>query len=160
LFLVWIFLWDDEIDHGEGKNGISIDGDLAQRYCQESLDYISWCLGLSGEEEKEPRCRISTMPLFKDMSRCLREGMDLPERQNFFWELDGYVQQCLIEQTGQQFGYIPTPDEYTRMRLGTSGITPGLAFAVYTSGVKLPQEIMESLEMRSLWKEATSLCMM
>lgn len=74
--------------------------------------------------------------------------------------MNHYVQQVLVEQTGQQIGYIPTTEEYTRMRLGTSGITPGLAFCEYTSEVRLPREIMESPEMRILWKEATSLCMM
>jgi alpha-muurolene/germacrene-A/gamma-muurolene synthase len=74
--------------------------------------------------------------------------------------LNHYIQQVLVEQTGQQIGYVPTKEEYTRMRLGTSGITPGLAFCEYTSEVKLPREIMESTEMRVMWKEATSLCMM
>jgi hypothetical protein len=77
LFLVWIFIWDDEIDHGEGTNGISIDSDLARRYCDETLDYISWGLGLSGDDQKEPKCSIPNMPLFRDLSLFLREGMDL-----------------------------------------------------------------------------------
>lgn len=77
LFLVWIFIWDDEIDHGEGENGISIDGDLARRYCTESLEYMSWCLGLSGNDQMEPVCKIPNMPLFKDLACFLREGMDV-----------------------------------------------------------------------------------
>lgn len=55
-------------------------------------------------------------------------NLNIVQRQSLFNELNDYVQQVLVEQTGQQFGYIPTPNEYTRMRLGTSGITPGLAF--------------------------------
>ena len=66
----------------------------------------------------------------------------------------------LVENTAQQVGTIPTVEQYTFMRLGTSGITPGLAFCEFTSDVRLPDEIMESREMRDMWREATSLCMM
>lgn len=50
------------------------------------------------------------------------------QRESLYQEIKDFVDQVRIEQTGQQYGHIPTPDEYTRMRLGTSGITPGLAF--------------------------------
>lgn len=50
------------------------------------------------------------------------------QRCSLFKEIKDFVDQVRIEQTGQQYGHIPTPDEYTQMRLGTSGIAPGLAF--------------------------------
>jgi hypothetical protein len=79
LFLLWIFVWDDEIDHGEGQNDISTCSEMANAYCQESLDYIRWTLGLCGNDAKEPMCNIQTMPIFRDVARAMVEKMDLGE---------------------------------------------------------------------------------
>jgi hypothetical protein len=49
------------------------------------------------------------------------------QTQRLYSEIEHYVKCCLIEHLQQEDDSIPSQEEYTTMRFGTSGITPGIA---------------------------------
>lgn len=73
-FLVWVFVWDDDIDLGDTK--IATDKCEASNYCQESLAYARWALGLDAAGHTLPECSFPSMMLFRDFGHGLCEVMD------------------------------------------------------------------------------------
>lgn len=51
----------------------------------------------------------------------------IARKQRLCNEIEHYVNCCLVEHIQQEDDSIPTPEEFTIMRFGTSGITPGIA---------------------------------
>ncbi|EGR47124.1 uncharacterized protein TRIREDRAFT_122825 [Trichoderma reesei QM6a] len=181
-FLVWIFTWDDIIDHGEDTSGIISNGDRARVFCQQSLEYISQKLELGGSCEEIASQIAPSMSMFDETAgplmsvnwsqswSCLINEQTLPnnilttiltgQTQRLYSEIEHYVKCCLIEHLQQEDDSIPSQEEYTTMRFGTSGITPGIAICEFTRDISLPDEIVESAPMKVIWREITRLCMM
>ncbi|KAL7805679.1 isoprenoid synthase domain-containing protein [Trichoderma aethiopicum] len=158
-FLVWIFTWDDIIDHGEDDSGIISNGDRARVFCQQSLEYISQKLGLDDGSYGEVAGQIApSMSMFDETAGPLMSA-NWSQRQmrRLYSEIEHYVECCLVEHLQQEDDSIPTQEEFTNMRFGTSGITPGIAIC---ENISLPDEIVESAPMKVIWREITRLCMM
>ncbi|TFB01573.1 Alpha-muurolene synthase [Trichoderma ghanense] len=181
--LVWIFTWDDIIDHGEDTSGIISNGDRARVFCQQSLEYISQKLELNGSYGEIAGQIAPSMSMFDETAGRLMSAnwsqsgcsphlqADVAEHflmkkvltgqtQRLYNEIEHYVKCCLIEHLQQEDDSIPTQEEFTNMRFGTSGISPGIAICEFTRNVSLPDEIVESAPMKVIWREITRLCMM
>ncbi|KAJ5726085.1 terpene synthase family metal binding domain-containing protein [Penicillium malachiteum] len=97
IFMLWIFLWDDEID--EGSSEVAQNKVHAEAYVQESMEYARLNLGLTyingsnGESEHNgdmvessidlsASCSVTTMTYFRDACPALRgyldEGLIIP----------------------------------------------------------------------------------
>ncbi|ETR99651.1 terpenoid synthase [Trichoderma reesei RUT C-30] len=160
-FLVWIFTWDDIIDHGEDTSGIISNGDRARVFCQQSLEYISQKLELGGSCEEIASQIAPSMSMFDETAGPLMSvNWSQRQTQRLYSEIEHYVKCCLIEHLQQEDDSIPSQEEYTTMRFGTSGITPGIAICEFTRDISLPDEIVESAPMKVIWREITRLCMM
>ncbi|KAM4067103.1 terpene synthase family, metal binding domain-containing protein [Hirsutella rhossiliensis] len=166
-FMVWIFVWDDGIDEGDSE--VATHEQCARIYCNQSTAYARWALGLARNTNKqhgilcqseEPQCSVPTMSLFHRMCSGLYLKIDKVQRQRMFQETESYMASTMIEQSNRQSQQVPTPEQYFDMRLVTSGIYPALALFDYIAGVRLPESIMESNSMKSLWRETTILCML
>jgi hypothetical protein len=81
--MLWIFLWDDEID--DGGTLIAHSESAANSYCQGSLEFAHLALGLNTTDGsafqevdfQNMQCPISTMLYFRDACQVLRTAMDL-----------------------------------------------------------------------------------
>jgi hypothetical protein len=148
--MLWIFLWDDEID--DGGSLISRSECHAKAYCQNSLEYARLVLGLNTTDGSELMdhdfqnlpCPISTMVYFRDVCQVLRKAMDLgvlalnivnrhkadlrqEKRKRLFQEMDDYMIWTTKEQVARDSGQVLTPDQYIELRNWTSGIYPVIA---------------------------------
>lgn len=81
--MLGLFLWDNEID--DGGTLISQSGWHAKAYCQNSLEYARWVLGLNTTDGGEfmdtdfqsVPCPIPTMLYFRDVCQVLRKAINL-----------------------------------------------------------------------------------
>ncbi|KAI5863450.1 isoprenoid synthase domain-containing protein [Durotheca rogersii] len=160
-FLAWIFLWDDEIDMGEGATQTSRDQQRARDYCHDSLRRVRQAMdpGCCTEARVE-KDRRGLMSVFDDLSRQLHADMSSDQRARFSREIEEYISETAVEQTNQQQGCVASFEDYMNMRLRTSGIGSGLALCEFTAGVDLPSWAMDSQEMVTMWREITSICML
>ncbi|KAM6483765.1 isoprenoid synthase domain-containing protein [Trichoderma sp. SZMC 28011] len=157
-FFVWVFTWDDIIDNGEDDTGIISNADLARIFCEQSLDHIKLQLELDDSHQKTASTQpLPSMTMFDHVAKPLTAVWNHTRKQRLYNEIEHYVNCCLVEHIQQEDDSIPTQEEFTMMRFGTSGITPGIAIC---ENVSLPDEIVESAPMKVIWKEITRLCMM
>ncbi|KAL7908106.1 isoprenoid synthase domain-containing protein [Trichoderma velutinum] len=160
-FLVWIFTWDDIIDHGEDDTGIISNADLARIFCEQSLDHVKFKLDLNDSHQRTVSTQpLPSMTMFDHLAEPLTAAWNNTQTRRLYNEIEHYVNCCLVEHIQQEDDSIPTQGEFTKMRFGTSGITPGIAICEFTRSVSLPDEIVESAPMKVIWKEITRLCMM
>ncbi|KAL7941029.1 isoprenoid synthase domain-containing protein [Trichoderma barbatum] len=157
-FLVWIFIWDDVIDHGEDDSGIISNGDLARTFCENSLDHIRFKLELDHSDHRG--ASIPLMAMFDQVAEPITAKWNQTQMRRLYNEIEHYVNCCLVEHMQQEDDSIPTQEQFTKMRFGTSGITPGIAICEFTRSVTLPDEVIESAPMKVIWREITRLCMM
>jgi hypothetical protein len=69
MFLVWIFIWDDEIDHGEESKG-ELPCNNGDAYCSQSRDFIQTALGF-GALRGDPSPQIHNLKLFAQMAEIM-----------------------------------------------------------------------------------------
>ncbi|KAI1343250.1 isoprenoid synthase domain-containing protein [Xylariaceae sp. FL0016] len=157
-YSVWIFVWDDEIDAGD--TDASHNEELARAYYKQSLNYIHTELGLDGPEQilgsKSPN---QNMNLFGDVGKGLRDTTDVVQRKRFFTELENFMLQVGVEHNHRMAGSIPTFDEYMKIRSGSVGCGPQIAITDFMLKVRLPESVMESTAMKSLWRETIHICL-
>ncbi|KAH6603915.1 terpenoid synthase [Trichoderma cornu-damae] len=67
------------------------------------------------------------MTMFDQVAGPVAAKSNQKQTQRLYDEMEYYVNCCLIEHMQQQDDSIPTQEDYTSMRFGTSGITPGFA---------------------------------
>ncbi|KAH8647233.1 isoprenoid synthase domain-containing protein [Xylariales sp. PMI_506] len=183
-YSVWIFVWDDEIDAGD--TDISNSEELAREYYQGSLNFIHQKLGLgplqrrrasdsasaasssasassaSFEElkaDEEVLCPHDTMALFADVGQGITPATDAIQRTRFYRELENFMLQVGVEQTYRLSGEVPSIKRYLEIRSGSVGCAPQIAITDYMLKMRLPEEIMESDAMKSLWKETVVICL-
>ncbi|KAH9992376.1 terpenoid synthase [Xylariaceae sp. FL0662B] len=154
-YSVWIFVWDDEVDAGD--TDVSTDEEKARTYYKKSLGCVQRLLGLSEDDadEKIPH----NMALFADVGRGVRDSTDVEQRQRFFRELENFMLQVGIEHGHRMRGSIPTTDKYLEIRSGSVGCGPQIALTEYMLKIRLPESLMESAAMKSLWKETIVICL-
>ncbi|KAH7141325.1 isoprenoid synthase domain-containing protein [Dactylonectria estremocensis] len=177
LFVLWIFVWDDEIDTGE--SAVSTDLKVAKTYRQESLEYARWCLAQQDSNvpwplaklpfvsriylkvrrifcrskiDEPPPCSVSSMQLFREWAFTLRTHMNEDQLARLFGQVKRYITHCGHEQEERSVGRVPTPDEYMELRMGTSGVEIACAFHEYFIKSHLPRWLMNSPEMKNLWR--------
>ncbi|KAJ5881664.1 terpene synthase family metal binding domain-containing protein [Penicillium soppii] len=168
IFMLWIFLWDDEID-GAGTI-VSQSESHASIYCQNSLEFARLVLGLGEIDSKQSNkhsrdlqnlsCPVPTMVYFQDASEVLRTALNLNQRNRLLKELCSYMAWTVKELVVRESGTITTPDQYMELRNWTSGIYPVIAIFEFISQVKIDESLMESDEMKTIWKETCYLCML
>lgn len=68
-------------------------------------------------------------------------------------QLEFFVEMSELEQRVQLSGHLPSLESYQRRRMGTSAVGVCMAIHEYALDMCLPQYIVDSPNMQSLWKE-------
>ena len=130
-FLIWIFVWDDEIDTSDSL--IALDAERVRAYSQQSLNYIHQELGLSANGGKkkavdEDQVIIEkihpNMVLFGEVGRRLLSATDRIQRESFYHELVNYIECVEAEHAFRLRGIIPSTEEYVHARFGSVACRP------------------------------------
>ncbi|KAK7211832.1 hypothetical protein V2G26_019010 [Clonostachys chloroleuca] len=157
--LLWIFLWDDEIDMGEGNTCTATNHENAKDYCSRSLRHV--------EEVFDPYNAHSSsagpnaMKIFDLLSEQLRINMSSDQTKRFTHTIKTFIEQAAVEQIGDSNeDRLPNFDNYMNLRLDTSAIGPSLAICELTVEVTLPEWVTQSAEMGCMWKSISVICML
>ncbi|CAG9960706.1 unnamed protein product [Clonostachys byssicola] len=124
--LLWIFLWDDEIDMGEGYTCTAINHENAKDYCSRSLRHVEEVFdpGMAHSSSAGP----NVMKIFDRLSEQLRMNMSNDQTRRFANTIKTFIEQAAVEQMGNSdVDHLPNFDNYMNLRLDTSAIGPGLA---------------------------------
>jgi hypothetical protein len=105
--MLWIFLWDDEID-GAGTI-VSQSESHASIYCQNSLEFARLVLGLGEIDSKQSNkhsrdlqnlsCPVPTMVYFQDASEVLRTALNLSAYEHDILGQIAILTQCRSTQS-------------------------------------------------------------
>ncbi|VUC25775.1 unnamed protein product [Clonostachys rosea] len=160
VFLIWIFVWDDDLDLADPE--IAGTKSEAAAYCRESAESAQMSLGLSPQEGNsgvKMRSPFPIMGLFDKFASSLVDATDQEHRRRLFAEIEFYISEVVTEHARQHDRALPNVDEYLQMRMGTSGMLVFLAFSDYMNKIQLPEWIMQAEEMTTLKNETTKLAM-
>jgi hypothetical protein len=120
LYCIWTFLWDDAMDGGDIYAGGGADGlAAAEQYCQESLAFVKYHLGLDEPEMPEPTAPTAVCKGFAEVGRRVCEYGGLAERREFFEHIREYMDACMLEYKWRLSGKMPSVDEFYSWRLIT-----------------------------------------
>jgi len=153
-FVCWMFIVDDEID-GMAKASM----EEFRHIWDEILRVISESCALHGHDAGAEfrKSEFQSAETFRPFGVRLMERYTQEQRQRFWNELkitaDAYIK--LHEFT--KLDRIPDYDAYSIGRYGSSCMAQNLAMFEYANESNIPEEIMESLELKTLWKETTDL---
>ncbi|KAH7324543.1 isoprenoid synthase domain-containing protein [Stachybotrys elegans] len=164
-YSLWIFIWDDEVDAGD--TSVSTDEKLAHAYSRQSQNFVHQVLSLNHGAGNQsivdsalPHANIHpNMRLFAEVGAALKAGTDLVQRRRFYNELSYFMIQVGIEHSYRLNGIIPSVDKYLEIRSGSVGCAPQIAITDFMLKVRLPEAIMESAAMKTLWKETVVICL-
>ncbi|KAJ5630144.1 terpenoid synthase [Penicillium herquei] len=165
-FLIWIFVWDDEVDTSETL--ISSDAQRVRAYSEQSMRYIRQELGLLSESETEKAIADSDAPItidqiypnmsmFSEVGRPLRSGADIAQRERFYNELVNYIICVEDEHSFRLRGTIPSTKDYMRLRVGSVASRAFVLLIDFMLRYRVPDTIIDTAPMQSLWNESTTL---
>ncbi|KAL1306968.1 hypothetical protein AAFC00_005603 [Neodothiora populina] len=151
-FCGWMFLVDDEIDAMSMPN--HFDQDAFAALYRETLEVVQQSLKLGDTAHAEDRKSVSpTAESFRRIGSALCRSYSYEKRVMFLDEarltLDGYRS----EQQLRLIGTIPSFEEYWDYREGSSCCRQVVAMIEFANELRIPIHIIESPDMRSLWKE-------
>ncbi|CAG9956782.1 unnamed protein product [Clonostachys rosea f. rosea IK726] len=144
--LLWIFLWDDEIDMGEGYTCTATNDENAKDSCSRSLRHVEEVFdpGMAHSSSTGP----NAMKIFDRLSEQLRIDMSSDQTRRFAHTIKTFIEQAAVEQMGNSDeDHLPNFDKYMNLRLDTSAIGPGLAICELTAEVMLPEWVTQSEDM-------------
>ncbi|KXJ85292.1 isoprenoid synthase domain-containing protein [Microdochium bolleyi] len=155
-FVCWMFIVDDEID-ALAKASVE---DFKHLW-SEVLRVISESCGLHGNEAAGAgaggfrKSDFQAAETFRPFGELLMQRYSVEQRQRFWDELEktaqGYIQ--LHEFT--KLDRIPDYDAYCFGRYGSSCMAQNLSMFEYANESNIPQHIMESPELQTLWRATT-----
>ncbi|KAI0097134.1 terpenoid synthase [Daldinia grandis] len=147
-------LLDLETDSLEFSD-VSNDANAAAEFRHETTTYLQGTL--SGKSEID-LSHISTNPIvtsFRPIGEAILESCNTRQISALLSELLFYVKMCGEEQRYKTTPYLPTIEEYNRIREGSSAVRVCLAGIEYAHGIDLPEEIMNNRKMEQIWHETT-----
>ncbi|KAL2259793.1 hypothetical protein VTK26DRAFT_6395 [Humicola hyalothermophila] len=161
-YVVWLFLWDDGIEEGNGGEGGGGEGEAAaavaaaEEYCRRSLAFVGRCLGVEGpdgeggEEQEDgpvaPPTRVCGG--FAEAGRRFAEfAPRLDERRRLFGRLREYMEGCVAEYKGRSSGRMPSVEEFYGWRMKTSSVDVMLELCRILNGISLPDDVPGLTEM-------------
>ncbi|KAH7359299.1 isoprenoid synthase domain-containing protein [Plectosphaerella cucumerina] len=136
LHVLWLFIWDDRVDIGEGDLAMDIESANRARANTAKI----WHNNLWGADEidwegVEVDCVDAVI---EPLAEGLRPQFGFAVR--FLDSIEDYINSCETEQAMRIEGRVPSYDEYIEMRLDTSAVHTLCALAEYVTGETLPSE--------------------
>lgn len=115
--IIWLFLWDDEIDSESSNLGTEFE--TAQCYRNKTLDFVATALGLA--DTPSALCTSVLITSISDVTASIA-GSEKRLRRRFFQEMEYFVHATEIEQKRRLENKLPQLEEYLDCRMGTSGV--------------------------------------
>ncbi|KAF2501934.1 terpenoid synthase, partial [Lophium mytilinum] len=146
--VVWLFIWDDEIDLSDGTmwNAFS----AAQLYRDQTLSYVRYTLGI---DATRPLVTNHIILMFAPIGEAVRERYSLAQRMMFYNEIRYFMEMSEREQRLRLAGPIPNLEEFWRYRLGSSAVTVCLALNEFSwEAMDLPLEFYADDDVKSIFR--------
>ncbi|RDW58620.1 hypothetical protein BP6252_13096 [Coleophoma cylindrospora] len=135
LWVIWIYMWDDEVDEPNGLYTNNLEsGNL---YRKQTLNFAEYHLGL-GEHGEVPTSPNPIIDSFRPIGQRFQKCYSVEQCQLVFEELKFAMQMSREEQQARLSDKIPTVNEYMRVRMGSSGVGLLLTALEYVSILSLP----------------------
>ncbi|KAK4446887.1 isoprenoid synthase domain-containing protein [Podospora aff. communis PSN243] len=153
-FSMWLFLWDDVIEDTaipSSSSALSAQGKITSLH-DRALAYVEYHLGLV-PATIEPETPTKYCTLFKHAGVELQRDCTVRERRGFYEEVERYMRAVEVESEWVGRRELPGVEEYWEHRLGTSSVYCYCALGEYMGAARLPQEMLESEEVRVMWYE-------
>ncbi|KAK8115749.1 hypothetical protein PG984_012251 [Apiospora sp. TS-2023a] len=153
LLSMWLFVWDDETDSDEFSSLIE-DFNAASVFRQRTLQYLQSTL--SKGHTSSSLAEISTNPIitcFRSVGETISKSYNDDQTKRFLKELRFFIAMTEEEHRFQRTEELPTVEEYTRRRMGSSAVRVCLAITEFANGLAIPTGVMESEAMETIWNE-------
>lgn len=123
-YLLWNFIWDEEIDSDSGSLGKDIMA--AGRYRETTLTYLRKELGLEELAYNQDKEVITTNVLITSVKHVTQAlaSKDRRQRERFYEEVEHWINTTEVEQARRRESNLSHFDDYIELRLGTVGLRP------------------------------------
>ncbi|KAI6781733.1 Microbial Terpene synthase-like protein [Emericellopsis cladophorae] len=152
LLSIWLFVWDDESDSVEFSDLIN-DFERSCAFRRETMAYIEASMQKNRTFDLST---ISTNPVvtnFRPVGETIAVHCNDRQIKTFLDELRFFITMSEEEQMYQMTPNIPTVEEYSNRRMGSSAVRVCLAITEYAFGITLPDEVMKDEDMENIWNE-------
>lgn len=155
-FVCWMYMVDDAVIDNLSWPGLDNEAAFKAAY-QELMDFVAKSLKLDGDMSKpQPHSTVPAIDCFRGIGEVLCKKYTLHQRSKFYdtckFTMDGYR----TEQQLRVQGKIPTWEEYSEYRAGTSCMAMNVALIELSIETHIPSDILDSPEMQRLWMQTTS----
>ncbi|KAF2815340.1 terpenoid synthase [Mytilinidion resinicola] len=146
--VVWLFIWDDEIDLSDGTLWNAFGA--AQLYRDQTLAYVRYTLGI---DAARPPVTNRIILMFAPIGAAVRERYSLAQRTMFYDEIRYFMEMSEREQRLRLAGPIPALEEFWRYRLGSSAVTVCLALNEFSwAAMELPLEFYADEDVKEIFR--------
>jgi len=149
---IWLFVWDDETDSLEFASLIN-DFDAACAFRRETMAYIEASLQKERTVDLDSISTNRVITNFKPVGEAIAKNCNQRQINTFLEELRFFIQMSEEEQMFQMTPHLPTIEDYSRRRKGSSAVRVCLAITEYAFGITLPDEVMNDEDMEVIWNE-------
>ncbi|KAL5356668.1 isoprenoid synthase domain-containing protein [Aspergillus floccosus] len=151
--ILWLFLWDDEIDSVTGTRHSDLEA--ARRAHADVVSYMSHCLQLDyGYPKVEPTDPL--ILLIKDIGDALCREYDIGQREVVFEYMCLYIQGTEKEQRVDLENTMPSTQEYLAIRRESSAVLLTLAMNDYSASRRLPTKLRSHPAVRELYEQSNT----
>ncbi|KAK3389252.1 isoprenoid synthase domain-containing protein [Podospora didyma] len=154
LYIIWLFVWDDQVDLNEGS--LASDFASATAWRTETIAMIDRFFGLKATPAAQA---LVTGPMIalEEFSKRAVKKFNEGQLRRLRDEMVRFIEACGTEQASRLAGYVPGVDEYHELRPYTSSVYSCFVILEVFSDVPLPDWVWDSREMKIIAKEGNSL---
>ncbi|KAF2964683.1 hypothetical protein GQX73_g8904 [Xylaria multiplex] len=149
---IWLFVWDDELDSTEFSSLID-DFKSASEFRKETIKFIRASLSRNQSSDNLMLTNNRIITCFKPVGDAITAAYNDRQIDTFLKELMFFVDMCQEEHKFQMTADMPTPEQYIQRRMGSGAVRVCLAINEYTTGITLPEEIINSGPIQTIWHE-------
>lgn len=151
LWGIWIFMWDDELDEPNGLHTNNLES--GNVYRKQTLKFVEHHLGL-GDPIEDPSVETPIIDSFRLIGQHFQKAYSVEQCQLIFDEVKFAMQMSGEEQQVRLSDTIPKVEEYSRIRMGSSGVGPLLAAIDFAYRIRAPRTITSNPRFKNLWNES------
>jgi len=155
ILTIWIFLWDDELDHPDGQYTALLD--VAQKHREETLNFVEHSLGL---RQAPTETTITINLLFRQIGDDFQAGYEPEQLHMFYEEMNFSMAMSKREQEYRVKQSIPSLTDYWSIRMGSSGMGIMVACIEFADEFYVPGAVRKDPLFKKIWDETVSIMWM
>ncbi|KAG9252051.1 isoprenoid synthase domain-containing protein [Emericellopsis atlantica] len=152
LLSIWLFVWDDESDSVEFSDLIN-DFERSCAFRRETMAYIEASMQKNRTVDLSSISTNSVVTNFRPVGEAIATHCNDRQVKTFLDELRFFITMSEEEQMYQMTPNLPTVEEYSNRRMGSSAVRVCLAITEYAFGITLPDQVMNDEDMEKIWNE-------